>query len=101
MHRFCWIIFAFCIGCDTGTPLYWPIAPQLVTIEGVEFEVRDLGRRAEAIRITNLWFPDTETILPLALGAIRSVTGCADITPLAADPSVITARLDCPLSQVP
>ena len=101
MHRFCRIIFAFCIGCDTGTPLYWPIAPQLVTIEGVEFEVHDLGRRAEAIRITNLWFPDTETILTLALGAIRSVTGCADITPLAADPSVITARLDCPLSQDP
>ena len=101
MRHFCWIILVFCIGCDTGTPLYWPIAPQLVTVKGVQFEVRDLRRRAQAIRITNLWFPDTKTILPLALDAIRSVTGCADITPLAADPSVITARLNCPSIQDP
>ena len=99
MRRFYWFILVFCIGCDTGTPLFWPIAPQLVTVKGVQFEVRDLRRRAEAIRITNLWFPDTETILSLALDAIRSATGYADITPLAVDPSVITARLDCPLVQ--
>ena len=101
MRRFSWIILVFCIGCDTGTPLFWPIAPQLVTVKGVQFKVRDLRRRAEAIRITNLWFPNTETILPLALDAIRSATGCADITPLTVDPSVITARLNCPLVQDP
>ena len=101
MRRFYWIILVFCIGCDTGTPLFWPIAPQLVTVKGVQFKVRDLRQRAEAIRITNLWFPNTETILPLALDAIRSATGCADITPLAVDPSVITARLNCPLVQDP
>ena len=74
---------------------------QKIEIQGVLFEVRPLRQWAEAVSITDLWFPKVETVLPLALAAIRSVTGCADITPLAADPSVITARLNCPLVQDP
>ena len=88
-------------GCDTGTPLFWALPAQKIEIQGVLFEVRPLRQWAEAVRITDLFFPKVETVLPLALAAIRSVTGCADITPLAADPSVITARLNCPLAQDP
>ena len=88
-------------GCDRGTPLFWPVPAHKVEIQGLLFEVRPLRQSAEAVRITDLWFPKVETVLPLALAAIRSVTGCADITPLAADPSVITARLNCPLVQDP
>ena len=88
-------------GCDRGTPLFWPVPAHKVEIQGLLFEVRPLRQSAEAVRITDLWFPKVETVLPLALAAIRSVTGCANITPLAADPSVITARLNCPLVQDP
>ena len=88
-------------GCDTGTPLFWALPAQKIEIQGMQFEVRPLRQWAEAVRITDLWFPKTETVLPLALTAIRSATGCADITPLTADPSVITARLNCPLAQDP
>jgi len=88
-------------GCDRGTPLFWPVPAQKIEIQGQLFEVRPLRQWAEAVRITDLWFPKVETVLPLALAAIRSVTGCANITPLAADPSVITARLNCPLVQDP
>ena len=88
-------------GCDRGTPLFWPVPAQKIEIQGVLFEVRPLRQWAEAVRITDLWFPKTETVLPLALAAIRSVTGYADITPLSADPSVITAGLNCPLAQDP
>ena len=88
-------------GCDRGTPLFWPVPAHKVEIQGLLFEVRPLRQWAEAVRITDLWFPKVETVLPLALAAIRSVTGCANITPLAADPSVITARLNCPLVQDP
>ena len=88
-------------GCDTGTPLFWALPAQKIEIQGVQFEVRPLRKWAEAVRITDLCFPKTETVLPLALTAIRSVTGCADITPLAVDPSVITARLNCPFAQDP
>ena len=88
-------------GCDRGTRLFWPLPAQKIEIQGLLFEVRPLRQWAEAVRITDLWFPKVETVLPLALAAIRSVTGCADITPLAADPSVITACLNCPLVQDP
>ena len=88
-------------GCDRSTPLFWPVPAQEIEIQGVLFEVRALRQWAEAVRNTDLWLPKVETVLPLVLAAIRSVTGCADITPLAADPSVITARLNSPLVQDP
>ena len=88
-------------GCDRGTPFFWPMPAQKIEIHGLLFEVRPLRQWAEAVRITDLWFPKVETVLSLALAAIRSVTGCANMTPLVADPSVITARLYCPLVQDP
>lgn len=95
MARVFVVLSVVCLAsCDTGTPEFWGADPVRVEAQGMTFDVRVKGLRAEALRKnTMLWAPERR-IAAAATEAIGQATGCT-VAALEGDPSVMQARLDC------
>jgi len=87
---------AFCLmaACDTAKPGFYGIDPVSVTIDGTDFDVRQNGERAFAVRTNAQALPRRADILSKAAMAMERVTGC-EVDTLTGDTSQAEAVLDC------
>lgn len=81
-------------ACDTPHPDFAGAAVARVTVEGSRFDVRIMGRRAEAIRLNAQYAPRLGLVGPRAILAIEKVSACK-VARVRGDAAVLFADLDC------
>lgn len=81
-------------ACDTPGPDFRGADATRVTVAGTTFDIRIKDRKAEAIRLNRESKPRWMIIGAKAGFAIQQVSGC-EITKMAGDTAVVTAKLSC------
>jgi hypothetical protein len=88
------LLCLFLASCDTPGHEYAGAEPVRVTVAQSVFDVRQIGDKAQAIRLNAEWAPRPEAVMPRALVAIERATGC-QVTRMDGDQVIIEARLKC------
>ncbi len=88
------VLMAVLAACSHPSPAFWGVAPVRVSVGQSTFDVRIVGRHAQAIRLSREWAPRTITIAPRAAAAIAEVSGCA-VPRLWGDQAMLEAALVC------
>jgi hypothetical protein len=81
-------------ACAQPGPAFYGVAPVPVTVGQSRFDVRIVGRHAQAIRLSREWAPRTASVAPRAAAAIAAASGC-DVPRLWGDQAMIEALLVC------
>ncbi len=81
-------------ACSQPGPAFYGVAPVSVTVGQSRFDVRIVGRHAQAIRVNQEWAPRTASVAPRAASAIAAASGC-DVPRLWGDQAMIEAALVC------
>lgn len=81
-------------ACNAPSPTFRGIAPVRVSVGPSTFDLRIVGRHAQAIRVNHEWAPRMGSIAPRAAAAIAATSGC-DAPRLWGDQAMIEAVLIC------
>lgn len=87
-------LMALSAACSHPSPAFYGVAPVRVGVGPSVFDVRIVGRHAQAIRLSREWAPRTVTVAPRAAAAIAAVSGCA-VPRLWGDQAMLEAALIC------
>jgi len=87
-------LLALSAACSHPSPSFFGVEPVRIGIGPSVFDVRIVGRHAQAIRISREWVPRTITVAPRAAAAIAAVSGCA-VPRLWGDQAMLEAVLAC------
>ncbi|MFB9150041.1 hypothetical protein [Roseovarius ramblicola] len=88
------LLMAVLAACSHPSPAFYGVAPVRVGVGQSMFDVRIVGRHAQAIRLSREWAPRTIMVAPRAAAAIAAVSGCA-VPRLWGDQAMIEAALVC------
>jgi hypothetical protein len=81
-------------ACNMTSPDYAGTQGTRVSVLGSDFDVRQRGDRAQAVRMNPEGLSRYDAAMTRAVMAIEQVTKC-DVIRVAGDPSAAEARLDC------
>lgn len=92
----CILAFTYNSACGAATWAFRGAPAQTVTIDDTTFVVRVNEGRAEAVRVTSQFLPNTGLVFEQASRAIEQASGCrVDTGSLRGDPAVVQARIEC------
>ena len=95
LMRLVWILLPL-LACNTPSPEFSGVPVTRVIVGKSVFDVRMVGDRAEAIRITHEWAPDLSYVVARFARAFEAASGCT-LRPnsMRGDQVVMQARLKC------
>jgi len=88
------VLMALLAACSHPSPAFYGVAPVRFRVGQSTFDVRIVGRHAQAIRLSREWAPRMITVAPRAATAIAAASGCA-VPRLWGDQAMLEAALVC------